>query len=170
MKLLLVILGSALLLPAAAAYSQQGQTLSNAHQSYIEGYDTANPPSLPNTTAPGGQRPTEPPAQTLGQNPGGGNQQVVEGCIVRRQTAYYIQPVNGPAMRLRGNQSFRGLENHSARVYGQPEPPAGAYANQAGQTGAIASTPDAGDQAQDFLVTRVQSLSATCPAGDGGGR
>ncbi len=121
-----------------------------------------------------------------------GQQQSLEGCVVRRETDYYIQPDNGTAVRLRGSQDMSRAENHRAHVtgsYGNGEnATAGANNNMnsssssasnnsstsnnnmnSGNSSAASGSAGMGNNnnAKDFFVTQVDSVSEACPNTNG---
>jgi len=98
----------------------------------------------------------------------------MEGCLVKEQTDYFIQPVSGSRMRLRAdNQDLSGYVGQDVRVHGRHWNPnaqnnenssqASSQPSGAPVTGAVATNKgnEAGEQ---FEVSRVDVVSATCPA------
>ena len=49
------------------------------------------------------------------------NQQNMEGCIVRQQTDYFLQPENGQMVKLNSSQDLSQHVGHHVRVQGQME-------------------------------------------------
>jgi hypothetical protein len=118
----------------------------------------------------------------------------VEGCIVRQQTDYYLQPETGQPIKL--NSSSRDLGEHvghRVRVTGSMSQGQGASAagsssygqsgtssvsnstggnssstadrNSAGTQGAGTQSNSVNGPTQEMLVSRVDMISETCPAG-----
>lgn len=88
----------------------------------------------------------------------------IEGCIVKRETAFYIQPKSGPATRLNaGSQDLSSHVGQDVRVTGSTEDKSSASSSQ-GSAGSSTSTSAEGD----FLVSRVDVVAATCPPGTPG--
>jgi hypothetical protein len=159
-----IVVAAALLLPAAYAQPVTSQQwLSNRRQSYIEGENTTEPAYIPNTLPPPGLSQAagwQPNSAQPGAN-GAEPEQSMEGCIVRRESGYYLEPGTVPALRLRGAQDLSSAANHLARVYGHAENgSSGATAGRAGKTEAAGGESAA---AQDFQVARVQTLPESCP-------
>ena len=83
-------------------------------------------------------------------------QNSIEGCIVKRETAFYIQPKSGPATQLdAGSQDLNSHVGQDVRVTGSQQ------SSSSSQTSTGASS---GTSAQgDFLVSRVDVVAAACP-------
>lgn len=117
----------------------------------------------------------------------------VEGCIVQQQTDYYLQPETGQPIKLNGSQDLGQHLGHRVRVTGsmnQGQSPSASGSNTYGKSGTSsvsnstggtssnsadrsnAGTQSAGTQSnsvngptQEMLVSRVDIISETCPAG-----
>lgn len=115
----------------------------------------------------------------------------VEGCIERQQTEYYLQPETGQAIRLNSSQDLGAHVGHRVRVEGTmnqgtaSNPGSNTYGKDGtsattNATGGTSSTSAdrsstavqsdsaqaaSGGPAQEMLVTRVDMISETCPAG-----
>jgi len=111
------------------------------------------------------------------QSQSSSGQQQLEGCVTRKETDFYITPVNGMPVRLRGNQDLSSAENHNARVSGNYDNSSNASQTSSSQSqnssssGASSSSSTTGTNGQqsssngkDFLVTRVDAITTSCPA------
>ncbi len=100
----------------------------------------------------------------------------LKGCIIRQETDYFIQPVNGSRVRLNGgSEDLSQYVGKNVDVHGRWNPynnnnennhqsttqPSGAPI-----TGAVAT--GKGETDQLFLVTRVDKIADTCPTGTQG--
>ena len=100
----------------------------------------------------------------------------LRGCIIRQETDYFIQPVNGSRVRLNGeSEDLSQYVGKNVDVHGRWNPynnnnennhqsttqPSGAPI-----TGAVAT--GKGETDQLFLVTRVDKIADTCPTGTQG--
>ena len=94
----------------------------------------------------------------------------LEGCVVKQETDYFIQPVSGSRVHLNAkNQHLSGYVGQDVRVHGRHWDPnaqnnenssqASSQPSGAPVTGAVST-----GKGQDFLVDRVDVVSATCPA------
>jgi hypothetical protein len=122
------------------------------------------------------------------------NGNIMEGCVVQVEKDFYLEPVNGGnRLRLRGNHDFAADVGHRVRAEGTVGAPG---TSLGGNTGG--NHPDSADHpsdnkpssspsgtsgegahtssstnstTQDFLATRVTTVSETCPshAGSSGG-
>jgi hypothetical protein len=93
---------------------------------------------------------------------GAGNQQTLEGCIIKDQQTYYLEPLNGSEVRLHGSNVGQHV-NHHVQVKGTEQ----SASNSSGTSGAMAgqSSSSANPNAPtDFLVTEVDMVSESCPA------
>ena len=104
------------------------------------------------------------------------NGNIVEGCVVQVEKDYYLQPVNGGnRLRLRGSHDFSADVGHSVRAEGTAGPqgvPMGSNQTSANSQNnhpdqPEASSSSAGGNTQDFVVTRVTTVSQACPANTG---
>src|SRR5260370_40448775 len=95
-----------------------------------------------------------------GQSASAGNAQTVEGCVIRRESAFYIQPVTGDKTKL--NSGGQDLDSHvgkNVRVSGNMNnPQSGSAQGSTGTTGT-----DTGTAEPELLVTRVDVIADTCP-------
>jgi len=97
----------------------------------------------------------------------------LEGCVVRQETDYFIQPVRGARVHLNGgNQDLSKYVGQEVRISGRYNPydqnnensaqattqPSGAPVTGSVGTGKATDKTD-----QVFLVTRVDKVSDTCP-------
>ena len=91
-----------------------------------------------------------------------GNQQVLEGCIIKDQKSYYLEPLNGPEVRLHGSGVSQHV-NHHVQVKGTEQ----SASNSSGTSGAMAGQSSSSANANaptDFLVSEVDMVSESCPA------
>jgi hypothetical protein len=100
----------------------------------------------------------------------------LKGCIIRQETDYFIQPVNGSRVRLNGgSEDLSQYVGKNVDVHGRWNPynnnnennhqsttqPSGAPITGAASTGKSETD-------QLFLVTRVDKIADTCPTGTQG--
>jgi hypothetical protein len=97
----------------------------------------------------------------------------MEGCVVKEQTDYFIQPVSGSRMRLRAdNQDLSGYVGQDVRIHGRHWNPnaqnnenssqASSQPSGAPVTGAVAT--NQGSDTDQFEVSKVEVVSTNCPA------
>ena len=155
----------------AAAQSNSTSTSSmNANQS-SSGAQTTMPSSTSSSPSTS-QNPSS--SQNSASNSASGQEESMEGCLVKEQTDYFIQPVSGERMRLRAdNQDLSGYVGQDVRIHGRHWNPnaqnnenssqASSQPSGAPVTGAVATSKgnEAGEQ---FEVSKVDVVSATCPA------
>lgn len=101
----------------------------------------------------------------------------LEGCVVRQETEYFIQPVSGSRVQVNGgSEDLSQYVGKDVRLHGRWNPYRNNNANDhqattqpsgAPITGAV-STDKGDDNNQYFLVTRVDKISDTCPTGTPG--
>jgi hypothetical protein len=98
-----------------------------------------------------------------GQSASAGNAQTVEGCVIRRESAYYIQPATGDKTKLNsGGQDLDSHVGHNVRVSGNMNnspSPSGSAQSSGGTVGAS----DTGTAEPELLVSRVDMISESCP-------
>ena len=83
-----------------------------------------------------------------------GQQQSVEGCLLRRETVFYIQPRDGEATQVNaGDQDLASHMGQHVQLTGTA---------QSGGSSPSSTGPNAGSR--QLLVTRVDVVAATCPA------
>ena len=163
----------------AAAQSNSSSTSSTGANQNPSGAQTTMPSSTsssPSTSSNATQNPTQSSSnsQNSAENSASTQDQTMEGCLVKEQTDYFIQPVSGSRMRLRAdNQDLSGYVGQDVRVHGRHWNPnaqnnenssqASSQPSGAPVTGAVATNKgnEAGEQ---FEVSRVDVVSATCPA------
>lgn len=131
MNLYTAILAAALLVPGAAlaqatSSSQQSNGMSNQtysqqsnNQNSTSGQNGYGQNSAQNQTAyrtGNGQN-----SMNNQQQSTSGQEQTLQGCVTRQETDYFITPVNGTPVRLRGNQDLSSAENRNATVTGRYE-------------------------------------------------
>ena len=88
-------------------------------------------------------------------NKNSGQQQTIEGCLVRKETAFYIQPHDGDATRV--NAEDQDLSSHMGQdiqLTGNMQPDNSQASPSS--TGSTANAPQ-------LVVTRVDVVAATCP-------
>lgn len=109
------------------------------------------------------------------------NGNIVEGCVIQVEKDYYLQPVNGGnRLRLRGPHEFSADVGHSVRAEGPAGAPGVPMANNqtednSANTNAANNNPDrppvtsssTGSNTQDFVVSKITTLSQTCPTNSG---
>ena len=101
--------------------------------------------------------------------------QTLTGCVVRREKAVYLQPTSGEPIRLSGDQDWSDL-SHQSKItghYGSADQSANsANANANAQPGQGSVAGNAGSSSaqtgQDFIVTRVETTTESCPASSSG--
>ena len=93
---------------------------------------------------------------------GSDTEQMMEGCIVREQQDYYLEPINGQEVHLNGPDVAQHV-NHHVRIHGNEQPSQSA---SSGSTGTMAGSSSASNSSNppEFLVTRVDMVSDSCPA------
>jgi hypothetical protein len=100
--------------------------------------------------------------QTSQSATGAAKQQTIEGCVVRAEQAYYIQPATGDKTKLNtGSQDVSAHVGHNVRVSGNmneagSQAPSGGTQTSAGGAGAGAAAPE-------LVVTRVDVVAESCP-------
>ncbi|MCU1307761.1 MAG: hypothetical protein JWN45_2456 [Acidobacteriaceae bacterium] len=97
-----------------------------------------------------------------GQSASAGNAQTVEGCVIRRESAFYIQPAAGDKTKL--NSGGQDLDSHvgkNVRVSGNMNNSGSQSGNAQSPTGATGT--DTGTAEPELLVTRVDVIADTCP-------
>jgi hypothetical protein len=107
-----------------------------------------------------------------GQNQG--KQKSLEGCVVREDTYYYLQPKHGQRVRLSPSSDVSQNEGHHVRLHGSQSNSNATNngSNQTANSGASESQSQDANSAggmnssngQEFLVSRVDLISSTCPA------
>ena len=218
---LFTVLALCLFTVMAAAQTPGGTTGVNANSSSNEGQ---NPNSVSKdaaqSSAPTTGSQTDAYSVNSGSNGRAANstpgdtsstgEKTLEGCIVREQTDYFIQPKTGDRERLTGSQDLSSHVGHQVKVHGMEQSSTAANSNgnvgvsgTAGTSGSMASNSDrtstsgsaksetennaAGSIAgnagssnatgtgasssssnnwtgKDFMVTRVDMVSESCPA------
>ncbi len=102
----------------------------------------------------------------------------LEGCVVRQETEYFIQPVSGSRIALNGgSQDLSQYVGKDVRVHGRWNPyrnnnaddhQATTQPSGAPITGSASTGEGSNNGQQLFLVTRVDKISDTCPTGTPG--
>jgi hypothetical protein len=111
------------------------------------------------------------------------NQSSLEGCIVKHETDYFLQPDNGQAVKLNSSQELSQHVGHHVRVEGNvnnglnsnatgteansSSASNGSYGSNSASTGKVenGNSSPSGTQYQTFDVTRVDMISESCPSG-----
>lgn len=116
------------------------------------------------------------------------NQSSLEGCIVKQETDYFLQPETGQAVKLNSSQDLSQHVGHRVRVEGNVNNAvnsnaSGAESNSSANSSSAAngsygansgastgkaengSSSPSGTQYQTFDVTRVDMISESCPSG-----
>lgn len=162
MKMYVVICAAAMLL-SGAAYAQSSQNTEN--KSGNQGWEQ-NSQHQSQT----GQKSD----QTGNQATSGNSDLILDGCVTRRETDFYITPANGQAVRLGGNQDLSGAENHSARMHGHYQSPGqsasnGTGSNRSSQSG-VASTDQNGTGGNNQGSNSMSSSSQNSQTGNQNGQ
>jgi hypothetical protein len=180
MKWLLSIMASLALALCVPMYAQSTGQSSSSSAGQPQGTGTSNSSGLSST----GQSATHDHNngvvdQSSQANSGWNAQQGIEGCIVRENTYYFLQPENGQRIRLNGSDQVSKNEGKHVRVYGnsgreissasaQDNSQSGNSTastsaennNSSGQSQSTATTNKASNQELD--VSRVDVISETC--------
>ncbi len=89
-------------------------------------------------------------------NKNSGQQQTIEGCLVRKETAFYIQPHDGDATRVNaGDQDLSSHMGQDIQLTGNMQPD--------NSQASPSSTGGTGAASPQLVVTRVDVVAATCP-------
>ncbi|MBV8477153.1 MAG: hypothetical protein JOZ36_10845 [Acidobacteria bacterium] len=101
----------------------------------------------------------------------------LEGCLQRRESAYFLAPDHGQPVKLDSAQDLSQHVGHRVRLEGNLSnggEPNHTYASSRAadnSTGTTARAAQSGQQAdtlyQEMMVTRVDMISETCPAAGG---
>jgi hypothetical protein len=98
---------------------------------------------------------------------GSDTEQMMEGCIIREQQDYYLEPVSGQEVHLSGPDVAQHA-NHHVRIHGNEQPNQSNTSSSAGTSGTMAGSSSSGSSSAanppEFLVTRVDMVSESCPA------
>lgn len=93
------------------------------------------------------------------------SQPSLEGCVIRQQTDYFLQPDNGQPVKLNSSQDLRQHVGHRVRVHGTVKNASSSNnGNGASSSSADQSGKAAGTQYGEITVTKVDTISETCPA------
>ena len=102
----------------------------------------------------------------------------LKGCIIRQETDYFIQPVNGSRVRLNGgSEDLSQYVGKDVDVHGHWNPynnnnendhQATTQPSGAPITGPVATGEKKDQNGQAFLVTQVNKIADTCPTGTPG--
>jgi hypothetical protein len=116
------------------------------------------------------------------------SQSSLEGCVIKHETDYFLQPENGQPVKLNSSQDLSQHVGHHVRVEGNVQnglnsnangtesnssvnngsSSNGSYgSNSTASTGKVenGSSSPSGTQYQTFDVTRVDMISESCPSG-----
>jgi len=114
-------------------------------------------------------------------------EKTLDGCVVKEQNDYFIQPASGDRERLVGTADLSSHVGHEVKVHGNEQMAtassdrtstsgsataesqnnaAGSIAGNAGSSNANGTSAAAGSNwsGKDFMVTKVDMVSASCPA------
>lgn len=95
---------------------------------------------------------------------GSDTEQMMEGCIIQDQQDYFLEPISGPEVHLNGPDVAQHV-NHQVRIHGNQQPSQSSSSGSTGSmAGASSSASGSAANAPEFLVTRVDMVSASCPA------
>lgn len=87
----------------------------------------------------------------------------LEGCVIRQQTDYFLQPDTGQPVKLNSSEDLSQHVGHRVRVQGTATSTSGNSAsNPTNSTGEAHS--EANSQSQEIVVTKVETISETCPS------
>jgi len=87
----------------------------------------------------------------------------LEGCVIRQQTDYFLQPDTGQPVKLNSSEDLSQRVGHRVRVQGTATSTSGNSAsNPTNSTGEAHS--EANSQSQEIVVTKVETISETCPS------
>jgi hypothetical protein len=177
MKKLYFLLLLAFLLFTLVAVAQNTSNSSSGPGSTVDSQSNSN---LQNSTSSGhsGNMGTQssPNAANSNSQSSGVNGNIVEGCVVQVEKDYYLQPLNGGnRLRLRGSHEFSADVGHAVRAEGTAGPPGVPMGSNETPDNSANNNPDrppvssssTGGNTQDFVVTRVTTVSQTCPANTG---
>lgn len=92
------------------------------------------------------------------------SQPSLEGCVIRRQTDYFLQPDNGQPVKLNSSQDLSQHVGHRVRVEGSMNNGANSNGTSTADNGASQSGSQSGTQYQEIMVTKVDMISETCPS------
>ena len=73
---------------------------------------------------------------------GSDTEQMMEGCIIREQQDYYLEPINGQEVHLNGPDVAQHV-NHHVRIHGNEQP---SQSTNSGSAGAMAGSSSSGEQ------------------------
>lgn len=95
-----------------------------------------------------------------------GNQQTVEGCVVREHSTIYLQPASGDKVKL--SSSDQDLSSQVGKDVRATGTMGSSGSSTSGSTGSTSSPSSAGtsgsaDNADALVVTRVDVVDQTCP-------
>lgn len=120
-------------------------------------------------------------------------EKTLDGCVVKEQNDYFIQPASGEREHLSGSQDLSSQVGHHVRVQGNEQNETASNANgtvkdrtstsgsassetqnnAAGSIAGNAGSPNASGTGattsnnwtgKDFLVTKIETVSESCPA------
>jgi hypothetical protein len=94
---------------------------------------------------------------------GSDTEQMMEGCIIREQQDYYLEPINGQEVHLNGPDVPQHV-NHHVRIHGNEQPNQSTNSGSAGAMAGSSSSGSSSTTPPEFLVTRVDMVSESCPA------
>jgi hypothetical protein len=90
------------------------------------------------------------------------NQQTVEGCVVREERAFYIQPAAGDKTKLNtSNQDVSSHVGHNVRVSGNVNDTGSQ--SSSGNTQTSTGTAGGSSTEPELVVTKVDVVAETCP-------
>jgi hypothetical protein len=159
----LSLLFISILTVALSAWAQSGSSGSTAPDSSAQtGASSGAQGSMGSQSGTTGSQSGSMGSQSGSQaSAGAGGQQTLEGCIVKEQQTYYLEPLNGQEVRLHGSNVGQHV-NHHVQVKGT-EQSASSSANSGAMAGQASSSASA-NAPTDFLVTEVDMVSESCPA------
>jgi hypothetical protein len=145
--------------------------------------DNPSSPSSASPSAQSGSQGTQPSSGSTGSmsqgsgqsssnssmSGGGANDQTIEGCIVKQETDYYIQPSSGGAPTKVSGSDVAAHVGHHVVVHGsQQSSSASNAANPSSGSSSSAASPSSGSSGdQTFNVTKVEMIATDCGSSKG---
>ena len=200
-KQLLILTASAALCAFttfAAAQTPGGTTGVNQSSPQDSGASPSNPTA--NSSAPVTGAATDPNTVNSGKQASSSSSEhagadTLEGCVVKEQTDYFLQPATGDRVHLSGAADLSSHVGHDVKVSGTNQSASassagtsgtmassdrsstsgtasketqnnasGSIAGNAGSSNASGTGSAASSSTRDFMVTKVDMVSESCPA------
>lgn len=93
--------------------------------------------------------------------------QTITGCLVRHEEAVFLHPAGGGApIKVSGSQDLGSDMSHQARLTGHYDTSQSASSanSQSSQSSVAGSQSSQSQSAPNFIVTKVESTTTSCPA------